>query len=63
VPPERVAAIGDEINDLQLIENAGLGVAMENAVPAVKAVARRVTRSHAHDGVAYAIERILSGEW
>ncbi len=63
VPRERVAAVGDEINDLQLIEGAGLGIAMDNAVPAVKAAATRVTRSNAHDGVAYAIERILAGEW
>ena len=36
-------ACGDEANDLSMIEWAGLGVAMQNAVPEVKAVANVVT--------------------
>lgn len=60
---ERIAAVGDEVNDVALIEGAGLGVAMGNAVPAVMRVANRVTLSNAEDGVAHAIEKILSGEW
>lgn len=59
----RVVAIGDELNDLPMIERAGLGVAMGNAAPAVLAAADRVTSSHAEDGVAHAIDRVLSGEW
>ena len=39
----QVMACGDEANDLSMIEWAGLGVAMQNAVPAVKAVANVVT--------------------
>lgn len=63
VARERIAAIGDEINDVALIRGAGLGIAMENAVEGVKAVARRHAPSNAEDGVAYAIERILEGAW
>lgn len=63
IPRERVAAIGDEVNDVAMIEGAGLGIAMGNAVPAVKAAARAHTASNAEDGVALAIERILRGEW
>lgn len=63
VDPSRIAAIGDEINDLTMIEGAGLGVAMGNAVSRVKAAAKRETRSNADDGVAHAIEHILSGAW
>lgn len=63
IPRERIAAIGDEVNDLAMIEGAGLGVAMGNAVKPVLDVADRVTESNAHDGVARAIDRILSGEW
>lgn len=59
----RIAAVGDEINDLSMIEGAGLGVAMGNAVAPVKACAKRETRNNAHDGVAHAIENILSGAW
>lgn len=63
IPRERIAAIGDEINDLAMIEGAGLGIAMANATEAVKRAARIETRSNAEDGVAFAIERILAGEW
>lgn len=63
VPRERIAAIGDEINDVAMIRGAALGIAMGNAVEPVRAVAARQTESNAQDGVARAIERILSGEW
>jgi hydroxymethylpyrimidine pyrophosphatase-like HAD family hydrolase len=63
VPRERVAAIGDEINDLALIEGAGLGIAMANAIPQVKKAAQIETRSNDDDGVAFAIENILAGKW
>ena len=58
-----IAAIGDEVNDLAMIEGAGLGIAMGNAVASVKKAARVQTLSHAEDGVAHAIDRILSAEW
>lgn len=63
IPRERIAAIGDEVNDMAMIEGAGLGIAMANAVPEILAAAKIVTRSNREDGVAYAIERILAGEW
>lgn len=54
-----VMAIGDSPNDLDMIEYAGWGVAMENAVPEVKEKARYVTRSNDDDGVAEAIEKLV----
>lgn len=57
--PERVIAFGDEANDVEMIRNAGLGIAMGNAVPAVRAVADRVTLSNEEDGVAAALEVLL----
>ena len=63
VPTSRIAAIGDEINDVGMVRGAGLGVAMENAVPSVSGAATKHTRSNDDDGVAFAIERILSGRW
>lgn len=63
VPRQRVAAIGDEINDVPMIRNAGLGIAMGNAVDAVRNVANRHTRPNTEAGVAHAIERILAGDW
>lgn len=59
----RVAAIGDGLNDVELVANAGLGVAMGNAIPEVARVADCVTADHDHDGVAEAVTRILDGEW
>ncbi len=60
---ERIAAIGDEVNDVALLRGVGMGIAMGNAVPAVKEVARQHAPSNADDGLAHAIERILEGAW
>lgn len=60
---ERVASIGDGLNDLDLITCSGLGIAMGNASNDVFAAASRVTGHHDRDGVADAIEHILSGAW
>ena len=60
---ERVCAIGDEVNDLAMIEGAGLGIAMGNAAVAVKEVAQIETLSYGADGVAHAIDMILTGQW
>ena len=54
---ENVMAIGDEENDISMIKFAGIGVAMENAVPAVKEVANEITVDNDHDGVAKVIEK------
>ncbi|OON40224.1 sugar-phosphatase [Izhakiella australiensis] len=55
--PEEVMAIGDQENDIAMIEYAGTGVAMGNAIESVKSAAQFVTRTNMEDGVAYAIER------
>jgi Cof subfamily protein (haloacid dehalogenase superfamily) len=61
IPMEAVMAVGDQANDLEMLRDAGLGVAMGDAPPAVIAVADDVTGTVAADGVAEAIERhILS---
>lgn len=54
---ERLMAIGDSGNDIDLIAYAGLGVAMGNAVDAVKDVADAFTSTNSEDGVAEAILR------
>lgn len=59
----RICTIGDEINDLPMIQGAGLGIAMDNAIPAVRDAAGRRTRSNDDDGVAHAIRRVLDGDW
>jgi hydroxymethylpyrimidine pyrophosphatase-like HAD family hydrolase len=52
-------AIGDQENDLTMLQYAGTSVAMGNAIDAVKAVARFETTSNADEGVARAIERFV----
>jgi Cof subfamily protein (haloacid dehalogenase superfamily) len=52
-------AVGDGMNDLPMLQWAGLGVAMGQARPAVHAAADVVTTPLAEDGVAQAIERYI----
>lgn len=54
-----VIAVGDSLNDLAMIEQAGVGVAMGNAQDVVKAAADAVTLSNEEDGVAEVIRRYL----
>jgi len=57
IPPQRIMAIGDDLNDVEMIGGAGFGVAMGNAVEPVREAADWVTADRDHDGVAEAIER------
>jgi Cof subfamily protein (haloacid dehalogenase superfamily) len=60
VAREEVVAVGDGLNDLDMIEWAGLGVAMGSGHPGLKAKADRVTASLAEDGVAVLIEQLIA---
>lgn len=61
---EQVMAVGDSKNDLAMIEEAGLGVAMGNAQEIVKRKADWITTSNNEDGVAAAIKKwVLGNEW
>jgi len=55
----QVIAIGDGDNDVEMVAEAGLGVAMGNACAEVLAVADVVVADNDHDGVAEAIERFV----
>lgn len=56
---EEVMAIGDQENDLAMIEYAGTGVAMGNAIDSVKKIAQFITKTNMEDGVAHAIEELV----
>lgn len=56
---DEVMAIGDNENDLDMIEFAGIGVAMGNAIPKVKEHATVITDTNAEDGVATVIEKYV----
>lgn len=62
IDPQRIVALGDGLNDLDMIRSAPLGVAMGNADERIRRVARAHTRSHDRDGVAVAVEALLGGE-
>ncbi|MCP4536386.1 MAG: HAD family hydrolase [Chloroflexi bacterium] len=59
IPQAQVMAVGDQDNDTSMIAWAGLGVAMGNGSPAVKAVADWVAPPLSEDGAAVAIERFV----
>ena len=54
---DEVMAIGDSYNDLTMIRDAGLGIAMANAPDDVKIYANHITHSNDADGVATALNR------
>ena len=59
ISQQEIIAIGDQTNDLSMIEYAGLGVAMGNGVNKVKNAADYVTASNIEDGVAKVIEKFV----
>ncbi len=59
VSREQIAAFGDGENDLEMIQYAGFGVAMGNAVPILKQAADVVAPPCGADGVAQVLERFL----
>ncbi len=54
-----VMAIGDNFNDVEMLESVGLGVAMGNAPTGVQAIAQWIAPSVEEDGAAVAIEKFL----
>ncbi len=52
-------ACGDGLNDITMIDYAGLGVAMENAQPALRERADYITESNDNDGVALVVEKFI----
>ena len=56
---EEVVAIGDNINDREMIENAGLGIVMGNSNPFMKGVGDLIVTDNNSDGVSEAIEKYI----
>lgn len=59
IAPAQVISFGDAANDIPMLREAGMGVAMGNAADAVKAAADMVTLSNNDDGIAAALEKLL----
>lgn len=56
---DEVIAIGDDINDLPMLRQAGLGVAMGNAHPRAKEAAKLTIRPNGEDGLAQFLESLI----
>jgi Cof subfamily protein (haloacid dehalogenase superfamily) len=59
IAASQIIAVGDDANDLEMIRHAGLGIAMGNAIEAVKAVADYITLSNADEGLAHALHHVV----
>ncbi|EQB35176.1 haloacid dehalogenase [Virgibacillus sp. CM-4] len=62
IPKERIIAFGDEDNDLEMIDYAGVGVAMSNAIDELKAVSNHITDTNEADGIGKFLESYLNLE-
>lgn len=63
IPMTDFMCFGDYGNDLEMVKEAGYGVAMENAIKNVKDVAWKTTLTNNEDGVAKMIKRVLAKEF
>ncbi|MBN2578446.1 MAG: HAD family phosphatase [Pirellulales bacterium] len=54
-----ICAVGDDVNDIPMIRAAGLGVAMGNALPEVKAAADRIAPTHDDEGLVQVVAWLL----
>lgn len=59
IEPRQICAVGDDVNDIPMIQGAGLGVAMGNAQPEVKAAADRVAPTNDEDGLVAVVDWLL----
>ena len=60
IKSDSIAAFGDNHNDYELIKNVKYGIAVANAVPALKEIAFEVTESNVNHGVALYLQKLLT---
>ena len=60
VEPEQIIAIGDDVNDIPMLRQAGLGVAMGNASADIQALAKKVIGTNRDDGLAAFLEELVA---
>jgi 5-amino-6-(5-phospho-D-ribitylamino)uracil phosphatase len=61
IAPHEMCAVGDDVNDIPMIEAAGIGIAMGNASPEVKAAADFIAPTHDQDGLAAVVDFLIDG--
>ncbi|GGK26733.1 phosphatase YwpJ [Caldalkalibacillus thermarum] len=62
IPLSEVVAIGDNLNDVSMLQIAGFSVAMGNAAEEVKQICDFITLTNDQHGVAHVIDRLLGGQ-
>jgi Cof subfamily protein (haloacid dehalogenase superfamily) len=60
IAPNEVIAIGNGTNDIEMLEAAGLGIAMGNSPDCVKVSANWITEDNDHDGVILALKKVFN---
>ncbi|UCG32348.1 MAG: HAD hydrolase family protein, partial [Phycisphaerales bacterium] len=60
IGPDQVVAIGDSVNDLEMIQHAGLSFAVANADDTIRRLANYTAPANDEAGVAWAVNRVLS---
>lgn len=60
IPQSRIIAFGDEDNDLEMIEYAGTGIAMGNAIAPLKNIANEIIGTNNEDGIGIYLEQRLN---
>jgi Cof subfamily protein (haloacid dehalogenase superfamily) len=60
IDPRQIIAVGDDINDLPMLKQAGLGVAMGNARDEVKQAAKKIIGTNRDDGLAIFLEELVA---
>jgi len=61
IPVNKVLSIGDNVNDISMLETAGVGVAMQNSLPQVISRADLLAPSNDEGGLASVIDHLLDG--
>ena len=59
IDPSEIAAIGDAANDIEMLEYAGLAIAMGNGSEEVKAISDIITDTNENNGVIKAINKLI----
>lgn len=62
IDPSEIMSIGNEKNDIPMLEAAGFPVAMKNAVSDLKKHAKYITKSNKKSGVGYAIKKLIENK-
>ena len=63
IPVDHTAAIGDQQNDISMLETAALSIAMGNAPDSVKSVAQHIAPTNDEGGLAWALENLVLKAW